>query len=216
MGKYLHVERKSGDPSAVAGASILASLSSLRPDLSLWKSPPLTTGKPHQGTELPPLPIIHDSPEMELDGLESNSTANGGSDKAADIGAASKNLSLDCNQDSGAEAGNVKFSGVNDLVLRMFAQPTSCNLELSKSIFKQVLEERNEWLRDSLAASTSGMSLRCAVFKEDIHAGILDGKEIQVSFDDFPYYLRYVYILCVMFIFMKFESCPSMLYVSIL
>ena len=30
-------------------------------------------------------------------------------------------------------------------------------------------------------ASTSSMSLRCVVFKEDIHAGILDGKEIQVS-----------------------------------
>ncbi|XP_034672350.1 uncharacterized protein LOC117903945 isoform X2 [Vitis riparia] len=158
VGKYLHVERRSGDPSAVAGASILASLSSLRQDLSRWKSPPLTTGKTQQGTELPPHPIIHDSPEVEFNGLEGNSTANGGSDKAADVGAVSKNLSLDCNQDSGAEAGNV-------------------------------LEERNEWTRDSLPASTSGMSLRCAVFKEDIHAGILDGKEIQVSFDDFPYYL---------------------------
>lgn len=60
-----------------------------------------------------------------------------------------------------------------------------------KSFYKQVFEERNEWTRDSLPASTSGMSLRCAAFKEDIHAGIIDGKEIEVSFEDFPYYLRY-------------------------
>ncbi|KAK9278660.1 hypothetical protein L1049_028233 [Liquidambar formosana] len=44
-------------------------------------------------------------------------------------------------------------------------------------------------MRDSQPASTSGMSRRCAVFKEDIHAGIVDGRDIQVSFDDFPYYL---------------------------
>lgn len=204
-GKDAHVERRSGDASAVAGASILASLSSLRQDLSRWKSPPLNAGKAHQGTELPH-PVIHDNPEVELDGLEANSTENGGNDKAADVGAVGKNLSLDCNQESGTEAGNVKFSGMNDLVLRMFAQSTSCNLELSKSIFKQVLEERNEWTRDSLPASTSGMSLRCAVFKEDIHAGILDGKEIQVSFDDFPYYLRYLSLSCVMFILLNSMS----------
>ena len=62
---------------------------------------------------------------------------------------------------------------------------------LRKHICKQIFEERNVWIRDSLPASTSGMSLRCAVFKEDIHAGIIDGKDIEVSFDDFPYYLRY-------------------------
>ncbi|KAI5569437.1 hypothetical protein POPTR_012G096300v4 [Populus trichocarpa] len=52
-----------------------------------------------------------------------------------------------------------------------------------------VLEERNEWPKDSQLASTSGMSLRCAVFKDDLHAGILNGKNIEVSFDNFPYYL---------------------------
>lgn len=66
-----------------------------------------------------------------------------------------------------------------------------CDLVLSRSVCKQVFEERNEWTRDSLPASTSGMSLRCAAFKEDIHAGIIDGKEIEVSFENFPYYLRY-------------------------
>ncbi|KAL7191724.1 hypothetical protein ACSBR2_023748 [Camellia fascicularis] len=158
VGKLLHVERRAGDPSAVAGASILASLSSLRQDLSRLKPASQASGKTHQGAELPPLPVVHDSMDVDLDGLEVNSATNTGSDKAADIGATSKILALDGNLDSSIEAGNV-------------------------------FEERNEWTRDSLLASTSGMSLRCAAFKEDIHAGILDGKDIDVSFDDFPYYL---------------------------
>uniref|UniRef100_A0A2C9UJ69 AAA+ ATPase domain-containing protein n=1 Tax=Manihot esculenta TaxID=3983 RepID=A0A2C9UJ69_MANES len=192
LGKLLQLERRSGDPSAVAGASILASLSSLRQDISRFKSPGQNTGKLHQGTEVPAQSVVHDGTEVEVDGLEINSTPNAGSDKAADVGAVGKNLPHDRNQDSGTEAGNVKLSGVNDLIrpfFRMLARSTSCKQKLSKSICKQVLEERNEWARDSQLASTSGMSLRCAVFKEDIRAGILDGKKIEVSFDDFPYYL---------------------------
>ncbi|XP_011044170.1 PREDICTED: uncharacterized protein LOC105139438 isoform X2 [Populus euphratica] len=158
LGKLLQLERRSGDPSAVAGASILASLSSLRPDLSRWKSPGQTASKMHHGTEVPAQSVVHGGAEVELDGMEGNSTPNLGSDKAAEVGAINQNLPHDCSQDSGTEAGNV-------------------------------LEERNEWLKDSQLASTSGMSLRCAVFKEDLHAGILNGKNIEVSFDNFPYYL---------------------------
>lgn len=123
LGKFVHLEKRSGDPSAVAGASILASLSSLRQDVSRWKS--LTQcSKSHKGTELPADAVIQDSSEMELDGLEANSTPIAGIDKVAEIGAISKNLPLDCNQDSGNEAGNVEFFGVNNLLsplLRMIA-----------------------------------------------------------------------------------------------
>ncbi|XP_017973280.1 PREDICTED: uncharacterized protein LOC18605086 isoform X1 [Theobroma cacao] len=192
VGKFLQLERRSGDTSAVTGATILASLSSLRPDLSRWKSPSQASSKIHQVAEVPTHSVVHDAADVDLDGLEGNSTANIGSDKAAEVGALNKNLPLDCNHDSSIEAGNVKLSGVNDLLrpfLRMFAPSTSCNLKLSKSICKQVLDERNEWARDSQPASTSSMSLRCAVFKEDIHAGILDGRNLEVSFDNFPYYL---------------------------
>ncbi|XP_014508990.1 uncharacterized protein LOC106768376 isoform X4 [Vigna radiata var. radiata] len=122
VGKYLQLERKSGDPSAVAGASILASLS-IKQDLTRWKSPTRTSSKPH----------LEDAPTNE------------------------KNSTMDCNPDAGAEAGNV-------------------------------LEEKNGTL-DMQAASTLGTSVRSAVFKEDVHAAILDGKEIDVSFDNFPYYL---------------------------
>lgn len=53
----------------------------------------------------------------------------------------------------------------------------------------QILEER-DWTRDAPASAT-GVSLRCAVFKEEIHAAIVDGQQLEVSFDSFPYYLRY-------------------------
>ncbi|XP_047309506.1 uncharacterized protein LOC124912911 [Impatiens glandulifera] len=158
MGKYLNIERRAGDASAVAGASILASLSSLRQDLSRLKPTAQSGAKTHQGNDmLPPLPIGHDNMEIELDSLEVNSSTNVGVDKVTDVCATSKVISLETNLDSGAEAGNV-------------------------------FEERNQWTRDSLSASTSG-SIRCAAFKEDIHAGILEGKDIDVSFDNFPYYL---------------------------
>ncbi|XP_068305014.1 uncharacterized protein [Pyrus communis] len=157
IGKFLHLERRAGDPSAVAGASILASLST-RAEQSRWKSAAQTTSKVHPGAEVPAQSVIQDDTEIELDGLESSSTQNRGTDKAEDIGAIDKNLTPDCNPDSSIEAGNV-------------------------------LEERNEWTRDLQSASTSGMSLRCVAFKEGLHAGILDGKSIDVSFDNFPYYL---------------------------
>ncbi|KAL2347034.1 hypothetical protein Fmac_001034 [Flemingia macrophylla] len=191
VSKFLQIERRAGDPSAVAGASILASLSNLRQDLTRWKSPAQNASKPHQGTDAFSGSVLHDGTETELDGQEGNSAPNVVTDKAADVGASDKNSPMDCDpEDTGAEAGNVKISGVNAFLgpfFRILAGST-CKVKLSKSICKQVFEEKNG-TRDAPAASTSGTSVRCAVFKEDVHAAILDGKEIEVSFDSFPYYL---------------------------
>ncbi|KAJ8752665.1 hypothetical protein K2173_005554 [Erythroxylum novogranatense] len=190
LGKPMPLDRRR-DPSADDGASILASLFSLREDFFGWKSPGQTTNKVHVN-EVPADSIVQDGTDFDLDGVESNSTPDLGAGKTADIGARGKNLPYECNQDAGEEAGNVKLSGVNDLIrpfLGMLVRSSSCKQKLSKSIFKQVLEERNALTWDCQLASTSGLSLRCTVFKEDIKAGILDGKSIQVSFDEFPYYL---------------------------
>ncbi|CAI8597541.1 unnamed protein product [Vicia faba] len=163
VGKFMQLERRSGDPSAVAGASILASLSNLRQDLKRWKSPSHTASKPHQGADVSIHTVLPDGTEVELDGLEGNSTPNIGTDKAADAEASNKDSPMDYDpEDAGTEPGNVKFSGV--------------------------LEERNG-VEDTQAASISGTSVRSAVFKEDAHAAVLDGKELEVSFDSFPYYL---------------------------
>ncbi|XP_057516053.1 uncharacterized protein LOC130797476 isoform X2 [Amaranthus tricolor] len=156
VGKYFPVEKRSGDPSAVAGASILASLSNLRPNLT-WRPSGLSTPKPHQESELSTHAVIQDGSEAEFDSMEGNSTQNMDCDNATNIVGTSKNLPIDRKTD-GLERGNV-------------------------------LEEKNDCTRSSQPASTSGISPRCAAFKEDVLAGIIDGNGVNVSFDDFPYYL---------------------------
>lgn len=157
MGKLFQLERRSGDNSAMTGASILASISSLKQDISRWKPPGTASIKIYQAPEVPAHSAINDGMDID-DGLEGNSAPNLASEKAAEDGAMGKSLPVESSQDVGTEAGNV-------------------------------FEESSEWTRDSQPASTSGMSLRCAVFKQEVHAGILDGREIEVSFDNFPYYL---------------------------
>ncbi|KAK6118094.1 hypothetical protein DH2020_048164 [Rehmannia glutinosa] len=155
-GKLIHVERRAGDASAVAGASILASLSNLRQDLSRLKPTSQTSGKNYRGSDLPSSPLLNGD---DLDGQEVNSATNLGSEAAADVGAASKILPLDGNIEAGLEASKHKL-----------------------------LEER-DWVRDLLPASLSGMCSRSKAFREDILAAILDGRQLEVSFDNFPYYL---------------------------
>ncbi|KAM3381305.1 putative protein isoform X1 [Capsicum galapagoense] len=147
-GKLVRVERRAGDASAVAGASILASLSSLRQDPSRLKPTSQVSGNE------PSSPVIH---EDEFDGLEVDSAANVGSSSAADVGLTSKILPLDGNLNASRDAGDIP--------------------------------EEREWTRDSMPASTAGVSVRCAVFKEEIHAAIVDGQQLDISFDSFPYYL---------------------------
>ncbi|KAE9604273.1 putative adenosinetriphosphatase [Lupinus albus] len=162
-GKFVQIYRRNRDPSALDGASILASLSIFRHDLTKLKSPSQTSNKPHHVTDVSNHSVFIDGTEAELDGLKGNSAPNVGTNKASDVGASYKNSPMDCDPyDAGTEAGNVKLSGV--------------------------LEERNG-TRGAQAATTLGKSVRCAVFKADVEAAILDGKEIDVSFDNFPYYL---------------------------
>ncbi|XP_042002426.1 uncharacterized protein LOC121751692 [Salvia splendens] len=148
IGKFIPVERR-GDASAVAGASILASLS-MCPDLSRVKPTSQASGKNLRGSDLPPSsPILN---EDDLDGQEVNSATNLGSEVAAEDGAVSKNLPLDGNVESG-------------------------------------LEEDRDWVRDPAPASQSVMCSRSSAFRDDLIAAILDGRNLDVSFDNFPYYL---------------------------
>ncbi|KAM0044403.1 putative transcription factor interactor and regulator FHA-SMAD family [Helianthus debilis subsp. tardiflorus] len=128
-----------GDASAVAGASILASLSNLRSDLSRLK--------PVVETEIRRRNHEND----ETDGPEVNSATNTGKDSASEVGATSKITPLGSSLDpSPIETGNAL---------------------------------------DSRPALGPGMSVRSALLKEEILAAIIDGREVDVSFDEFPYYL---------------------------
>ena len=96
MGKLLHVERRAGDASIVAGASILASLSSLRQDISRLKTTSQASGKSYLGNDLASSPNAN---EDELDGLEVDSATNVRGDNATESGANNAII----------EAGNVNF-----------------------------------------------------------------------------------------------------------
>ncbi|KAM3232379.1 hypothetical protein P3L10_017738 [Capsicum annuum] len=52
------------------------------------------------------------------------------------------------------------------------------------------MSEERQRTRESMPASTPEMSSKSAAFKEQISAAIIDGHESEVSFDNFPYYLR--------------------------
>lgn len=102
----LHAERRTGDSSAVAGASILASLSNLGQDFSHLNPASQNSGRMHQVTELTRSSLVQ---EDDLDGLEVNSTTNVEIENAADVGATSKILTPDCNQESIIQAGHVSL-----------------------------------------------------------------------------------------------------------
>ncbi|XP_063944063.1 uncharacterized protein LOC108209325 isoform X3 [Daucus carota subsp. sativus] len=101
----LNAERRTGDSSAVAGASILASLSNWGQDLSPLNPTSQNNGRTHQVTELTRSSLAQ---EDDLDGLEVNSTTNVEGENVADVGASSKVLSPDCNQESAIEVATEK------------------------------------------------------------------------------------------------------------
>ncbi|KAI3978031.1 hypothetical protein MKX01_032408 [Papaver californicum] len=156
-GKWLHLNRRSGDQSAVAGASILASLSSLRQDLSLLTPPAQTAGEMQQGTSIASYTLAVDGSNMDVDGQETKENVETvtGCDRDTDIGASGTRLPLDSSQEADFESDTIKLS--------------------------EIMDDKRE--------STSGVSPKRAALKDDIRASILDGKELDITFKDFPYYL---------------------------
>ncbi|KAI3991030.1 hypothetical protein MKX01_011099, partial [Papaver californicum] len=195
----LQFEARSRDP-AVAGASILASLSNLRKDLSLLPPPTQTGEDAHQGLERPTLPSGCEVP----DDVETNSPVHkGGSENndtdgvsvsekdallAADLPAESLNLdNLPMGARIDIEIG--KVPGANyDLrsLLRMLA---ASEFDLNGGIFKSLDAHRGlrELFKDP--DSTTLSATRSQAFKDSLQQGILIPSDIEVSFDTFPYYL---------------------------
>ncbi|KAK7277727.1 hypothetical protein RJT34_22742 [Clitoria ternatea] len=192
------VEARSGDPSAVAGASILASLSSLHKDLSLL-SPSAKTGKNVQpNTDISSLASGHgdDIPDTEMKHATNNDEPDGifSAEKTV-LGSSTvnENPSLDTMEvDTNVDADVGKMTAATyELrpLLRMLAG--SCpELDLSCGISK-ILEERRE-LRELLKdvdTTTILASTRRQAFKDSLEQRILKDENIDVSFETFPYYL---------------------------
>ncbi|KAI3749241.1 hypothetical protein L2E82_19848 [Cichorium intybus] len=167
----LKFEARSRDPSAVAGASILASLSNIQKELSLLPPPSSRKGKGLQNG-MPNLPSACDT-EMK---------------DAADVAPASeKGVTSDGgNGNENVDAGNVS-GATHELrpLLRMLAGSSASELDILKMI-----DERRE-IRQLLKEIDPPISLaaRRQAYKDGLQQGILDPDAIQVTFKEFPYYL---------------------------
>ncbi|KAK4282488.1 hypothetical protein QN277_013858 [Acacia crassicarpa] len=188
----------SGDSSAVAGASILASLSDLHKDLSL--PPPAKTGEnATQNAEVLSVTSGHrdDSGDNELKDATKNDDSTEGilSEKTVlpPSAAANENPCLDSTGiDAGVDADVGKVNGAAyELrpLLRMLAG-SSTEFDLGGSISKMLEERRDlrELLKD-FDPPTILASTRRQAFKESLQQGILNPDDIDVSFESFPYFL---------------------------
>ncbi|KAM3326345.1 putative protein isoform X1 [Capsicum chacoense] len=192
--KGLHLEARSGDPSTVAVASTLASLSNLRKDLSLL-SPSSQNGKDvKQGSEVPILPPVNGVREKDYldtdmkDASDCNDVPGALMDEKNDVispGVENGNLSLDnvALDSVDAEIGKVRP------LLRVLAGSSASEFDLSGSISKIFEEQRNfrELLKD-FDPPVSALTRR-QTFKKALEQGVIDFNTIEVSFDNFPYYL---------------------------
>nr|DAD33315.1 TPA_asm: hypothetical protein HUJ06_012166 [Nelumbo nucifera] len=207
--KGIHFETRSRDPSAVAGASILASLSNLRKDLSLLP-PPAQTGEGVRQHDLERQML----PSGCEDGLMPNIkvTCHGRKDiskhnEEAGISSSEKDtvvISSDTATNNrmhldstglgahlDAEIGAI--SGTNyELrpLLRMLAGSSSPDFDLSGSILKTIDEQREiKELLKGFGQPRNLPSSKKQAFKDGLQQRILSSNDIDVSFDNFPYYL---------------------------
>ncbi|KAK1357931.1 AAA domain-containing protein [Heracleum sosnowskyi] len=89
---------------------------------------------------------------------------------------------LEVNSSTNADSDSAVDIGATAKILS-----SDCNID--GGIETNNVTEEKDWIKDSMSSHSSANSLRYAIFKDDIYKGILDGRDVKVSFDDFPYYL---------------------------
>jgi hypothetical protein len=87
----------------------------------------------------------------------------------------------------GAEIGKIATYKIRP-VLRMITGSTISEFDLTGDLFK-ALEDQRDLIRD-LNASASVPPSRCQAFKDGMKQGIINPSDIDVTFEDFPYYVR--------------------------
>lgn len=193
----VQVEARSGDPSAVAGASILASLSNLHKDLSLL-SPDSKTGKNvQQNTDISSLPYSghgDDIADTEMKDTINNDELAGDFSAEKTVLASSttvnENPSLDAEVDTNIDADIGKMTAATYELRPLLRMLGSCSeFDLSGSISK-ILEDQRNLLLKNVDSPTVLASTKRQAFKDSLQQRILKAENIDVSFETFPYYLR--------------------------
>ncbi|XP_038681781.1 uncharacterized protein LOC119982466 isoform X2 [Tripterygium wilfordii] len=197
--KEIHIEAGAGDPSAVAGASILASL--CQKGISLLPPPSKTSGDVQQSSEMTQLPsgcgISDDrTPDIDMkDNPSTNEPANASLREKTGCASsciAHENPNIDnLGLDSCLHAAPKKVNGATyelRSLLRMVTGASSSNYDLRGGIPK-IPDEHRE-IRDLLKEFGSRANLiKRQALKDSLQQGILNPDNIGVSFESFPYYL---------------------------
>ncbi|XP_057964873.1 uncharacterized protein LOC131155636 [Malania oleifera] len=203
------IEGRPRDPSAIAGASILASFTdALLP-------PPAKCGEDkQQATEMSPVPSscgVSDNciPDADMKDPSVNDDGVGVTSRDRTVVPSSDAVNGNLNLDAlgvdaclDSEIGKVHTAPCElSPLLQMIAGSSSFDLDLSGSISKiledrranisKIVDERRgtkELLKD-IDPSTILISTRRQAFKDSLQQGILNSDNIEVSFESFPYYI---------------------------
>ncbi|KAF9593655.1 hypothetical protein IFM89_024472 [Coptis chinensis] len=189
-------EIRSGDPSAVAGASILASIANRRKDSAqngedvqkaIGRSPQ-PSGCEVSAGHVP----VQDKKGNDNEGVDVSSnekTAVLATDVAASETLPLDSIGLGAHLD--AEIGKIPTSTYEFRpILRMVSGSSAPDFDLSGSIFK-ALDKKREIMDvlKGLDPTQNSAATRCQAFRESLQRKILNSCDIDVSFDNFPYYL---------------------------
>jgi len=205
--KELHIESRSEGPSAVSGASML-SLTDLQEDLSLLPPPGKSSPDVQCNTGIPIVPSVCDTSDNQNGEVEIRDSSN--NDDARDVSTREKSVSpsAECNDENAnldgvgfdsRAPGDEKVPGAAcELrpLWQMIGSPP--NFDILSKIVEDRREIRRKLLRNSDASllknndmlSDSRTDWRKA-FRESLEQAISDSDNIEVSFENFPYYLRY-------------------------
>lgn len=198
----MQVEARSGDPTADAGASILASLSNIHKDLSLNSAPAKTCKNEKQNTDISSLPSDHgdNTPDNEMKDTTNNDEPAGVFSSAKSVPASSTTINenpspdtIEVDADADVDADVGKMTAANcELrpLLCMFAGSCS-EFDFNDNISK-ILEDRRELKELLKDVDTPAIlaSTRRQAFKDSLQQRILNAEDIDVSIETFPYYLR--------------------------
>ncbi|ESQ37911.1 hypothetical protein EUTSA_v10028366mg [Eutrema salsugineum] len=192
--KGVHAETRAGDSSAVDGASILASLSKYR---NFHLLPPIAKAAKRQ--QNPDVPVVPSScndciSDTDMNDADSNNDhpviASVEKTAASTSCTANENLNADgsgLDPFQEADGANTPGSGFEIRpILRLLGEPSSFDIRGISKLLDERREVR-EFLREFDLSSS--ISTRRQAFKDSLRGGVLDAQNIDVSLENFPYFL---------------------------
>ncbi|XP_042034718.1 uncharacterized protein LOC121781088 isoform X1 [Salvia splendens] len=218
--KGLHIEARSGDPSDVPFAATLESITSHPEELFLLPSSSQDAGDAQHVSEIPALPSTCEIADRHKDASDLKDVAM--LPVAETDGVLSPDVSI---KKFNVAAENVKTLPQSNALGHRFPISIAPKFDISGTISK-ILDEHKA-VRDQGKDSDPPISIssRCEAYKDALRQGLLHCDNIDVSFQDFPYYLSentknvliastYIHLKCNKYV--KFTSdlptvCPRIL-----